>query len=212
MIKNQLTLVPDTIVGGGHGGTYPNLFDAHPPFQIDGNFGCTAGIAEMLVQSHDGFVNLLPALPDEWASGSVSGICCVGGFVIDDLRWEHGVVTYLRIRSTLGGNLRLSCSNQLTSKTHIESPVLGIIPPTQLSGGVKTLILINHVPDKVFNASNCGDNCAAWLLKIGSQKDVTVNLRHIMDFGDGEFEIKIQNNGKIVHNMKELLFEIGDYV
>jgi alpha-L-fucosidase 2 len=110
--------VPDTVVSGGHGGTYPNLFDAHPPFQIDGNFGCTAGIAEMLVQSHDGFVNLLPALPDEWASGSVSGICCVGGFVIDDLRWEHGVVTYLRIRSTLGGNLRLSCSNQLTSKTH----------------------------------------------------------------------------------------------
>ena len=118
LVKNQLTLVPDTVVSGGHGGTYPNLFDAHPPFQIDGNFGCTAGIAEMLVQSHDGFVNLLPALPDEWASGSVSGICCVGGFVIDDLRWEHGVVTYLRIRSTLGGNLRMSCSNQLTSKTH----------------------------------------------------------------------------------------------
>ena len=94
----------------------------------------------------------------------------------------------------------------------IDSPVLGVIAPVSLSGGVKTLILIDKVTDKIFNASNCGDNCAAWLLKIGSQKDVTVNLRHIMDFGDGEFEIKIQNNGKIVHNMKELLFEIGDYV
>lgn len=102
--------------------------------------------------------------------------------------------------------------SKVLSDGAIESPVLGIIPPMQLSGGVKTLILINHVADKVFNASNCGDNCASWLLKIGAKKDVTVNLRHIMDFGDGEFEIKIQNNGKIVHNMKELLFEIGDYV
>ena len=102
--------------------------------------------------------------------------------------------------------------SKVLSDGAIESPILGIIPPTQLSGGVKTLILISHVSDKVFNASNCGDNCAKWLLKIGSQKDVTVNLRHIMDFGDGEFEIKVQNNGKIVHNMKELLFEIGDYV
>lgn len=102
--------------------------------------------------------------------------------------------------------------SKVLSDGAIESPVLGIIPPMQLSGGVKTLILINHVADKVFNASNCGDNCASWLLKIGAKKDITVNLRHIMDFGDGEFEIKIQNNGKIVHNMKELLFEIGDYV
>ena len=102
--------------------------------------------------------------------------------------------------------------SKVLSDGAIESPVLGIIPPTQLSGGVKTLILINHVADKVFNASNCGDNCASWLLKIGAKKDVTVNLRHIMDFSDGEFEIKIQNTGKIVRNMKELLFEIGDYV
>lgn len=94
----------------------------------------------------------------------------------------------------------------------IQSPVLGVIPPASLSGGVKTLILIDHVPDRVFNASNCGDNCASWLLRIASRKDVTVNLRHIMDFGDVEFSILIKNSGKTVHTMKELLFEAGDYV
>lgn len=94
----------------------------------------------------------------------------------------------------------------------VNSPVLGIIPPTGLSGGVKTLILIDHITDKIFNASNCGDNCAGWLLQIGKEKDITVNLRHIMDFGQEQFEIKIHNNGKTVHNMKEFLSEAGDYV
>jgi len=91
----------------------------------------------------------------------------------------------------------------------IESPVLGVIAPTSLSGGVKTLILINHISDKIFNASNCGDNCAEWLLKIAEKKDITVNLRHIMNFGDGDFQIKILNNNKIVHNMDELVSEAG---
>ena len=59
--------------------------------------------------------------------------------------------------------------------------LLGVISPTSLSGGVKTLILIDNIPEMVFNASNCGDNCAAWLLKLGKEKDVTINLRHIMD-------------------------------
>lgn len=94
----------------------------------------------------------------------------------------------------------------------IDSPVLGIIPPTGLSGGVKTLILIDHITDKIFNASNCGNNCATWLLKIAKNKDITINLRHIMNFGNDDFEIKIQNNGKIVHNMSEMLAEIGDYI
>ena len=94
----------------------------------------------------------------------------------------------------------------------IDSPVLGIIPPTGLSGGVKTLILIDHITDKIFNASNCGNNCATWLLKIAKSKDITINLRHIMNFGNDDFEIKIQNNGKIVHNMSEMLAEIGDYI
>ena len=87
----------------------------------------------------------------------------------------------------------------------IDSPVMGKIPPVSLSGGVKTLILIANEPDKVFNASTCGDNCAKWLLKMGNDRDITINHRHIMDFGDGEFCIKILNSGQIVHNMKELV-------
>ena len=92
----------------------------------------------------------------------------------------------------------------------IESPVLGIIPPTSLSGGVKTLILISHISDKIFNASNCGNNCASWLLKIGKEKNVTINLRHLMDFGDGSFELNVVNKNKIVRSMDELLEIAGD--
>ena len=79
--------------------------------------------------------------------------------------------------------------SKVLSSHAIESPVMGIIPPTSLSGGVKTLILIKKMPDQMFNASNCGDNCAGWLLKIGQSQDVTINLRHIMDFGEQPFEI-----------------------
>ena len=94
----------------------------------------------------------------------------------------------------------------------IDSPVLGVIAPVNLSGGVKTLILIDKVDDKVFNASNCGDNCAAWLLKIGQKKDVTVNLRHIMEFGDNPFEVEVLNTGDIIHSMEELVPVAGRYV
>lgn len=94
----------------------------------------------------------------------------------------------------------------------IDSPVLGIIPPTSLSGGVKTLILIDKIPEKIFNASNCGDNCAKWLLKIAEEKDITVNLRHLMNFGEGEFNINILNTNEIVHSMKELVPIAGRFV
>lgn len=94
----------------------------------------------------------------------------------------------------------------------IDSPVLGKIPPTKLSGGVKTLILIKFEPNEVFNASTCGDNCAKWLLKIAEQEDRTVNLRHIMDFGDSEFTIQVLNTNEIVHNMKELTDIAVEYV
>ena len=94
----------------------------------------------------------------------------------------------------------------------IESPVLGKIPPLGLSGGVKTLILVLFEPGKVFNVSTCGDNCAKWLLRIAASEDRTVNLRHIMDFGDEPFEIRIQNTGDTVHSMKELVDIAIDYV
>ena len=87
----------------------------------------------------------------------------------------------------------------------INSPVLGQIPPERLSGGTKTLLLILNEPERIFNASTCGDNCAKWILEIAKQQDVTINLRHIMNFGhDTSFEIYIQNGGEVVHSMKEL--------
>lgn len=103
-------------------------------------------------------------------------------------------------------------SSNVLSSGAVESPVMGIIPPTSLSGGVKTLILIDNLPDMIFNASNCGDNCAGWLLKIGQEKDVTVNLRHIMEFGDGTFEIYVVNTDSVVTNMDELVRIAGRYV
>lgn len=103
-------------------------------------------------------------------------------------------------------------SSKVLGSGAIDSPVMGIIPPTSLSGGVKTLILIDNVPEMVFNASNCGDNCARWLLKLGREKDITVNLRHIMDFGEEEFEIYVINTDSVVHNMDELVRVAGRYV
>lgn len=94
----------------------------------------------------------------------------------------------------------------------IDSPVLGKIPPVQLSGGVKTLILIANEPDKVFNASTCGDNCAKWLLKIAENRDVTINLRHLMNFGSEPFTIHILNTNQVVHSMRELIPIAGLYV
>ena len=94
----------------------------------------------------------------------------------------------------------------------IQSPVMGVIAPVSLSGGVKTLILIDKVPDKLFNASNCGDNCAAWLLRMGEERDIVINLRHLMEFGDGEFRIQIVNTGDIVRSMEELIPIAGRYV
>ena len=95
----------------------------------------------------------------------------------------------------------------------IESPVLGPISPKALSGGVKTLMLMAFDEnDRVFNASVCGDNCAKWILSIGESKDLTINLRHIMDFGEEDFEIEILNTGDIVHNTLEFVNIAGEYV
>ncbi len=96
----------------------------------------------------------------------------------------------------------------------VDSKVLGVIPATKISGGLKTLLLIYNQPEKIFNASTCGDNCAKWILKIADRlkKDITINLRHIMDFGNGDFEIKILNNNVVVHNMSELVLYAGEFI
>ena len=102
--------------------------------------------------------------------------------------------------------------SKVLSAEAIESPIFGLMSPTQLSGGVKALILIAYDKDHVFNASNCGDNCAKWLLKIAEDRNVVINLRHLMDFGEGEFKIKVLNTGKTVKNMTELVYEAADFV
>ncbi len=111
LIENQLSLTHERDVSYEPklgGGTYANLFDAHPPFQIDGNFGCTAGIAEMLMQSQDSVIQLLPALPDYWKDeGRISGLVARGGFVID-MEWKDGKVSRLEVTSRLGGLLQIA--------------------------------------------------------------------------------------------------------
>lgn len=112
LISDQLTLVDPTKSGNRGGGTYPNFFDAHPPFQIDGNFGCTSGITEMLLQTQDGTIHLLPALPDDWKKGSITGLRAYGGFEVS-ITWENNQTQKIVIKSNLGGNCRIRVANEV---------------------------------------------------------------------------------------------------
>ena len=127
LLTNLFKLVRDSGTNMRGGGTYPNLFDAHPPFQIDGNFGATAGIAELLVQSHAGEIYLLPALPKAWPSGKVKGLKARGGFEID-MEWQGGKLTKAIVHSALGGNCRIRTNEKVLVETVNAQPAKGENP------------------------------------------------------------------------------------
>jgi len=123
ILNNLIRLVREDDPSSSGGGSYPNMFDAHPPFQIDGNFGAAAGIAEMLLQSHADAVHLLPALPPTWKSGHIKGLRARGGFEVE-IDWEDEKIATAQIISHLGGPLRIRSNQRLTfnAKEHESIP------------------------------------------------------------------------------------------
>ena len=127
-------------------------------------------------------------------------------YIYDTVLYFDNVFQDKWITSDLGKAIIKDIDKSEVVSAHvIESPFLGAITPAELSGGVKTLLLMAFDHSKIFNASTCGNNCAKWILKLGQDKKLLINLRHIMDFGSEDFKIKVTNTDTIVHNMSELV-------